>query len=43
VSAANGVTFYTVSNEPYFLGTVALLNSLRKTGNDGSFVVLDAG
>jgi len=43
MSTATGVTFYTISNEPYFLGTVALLNSLRKTGNDGSFVVLDAG
>jgi hypothetical protein len=37
------ITYYTVSNHAYFLGTVALLNSLRVTGNDGPFVVLDAG
>jgi hypothetical protein len=37
------VTYYTVSNHAYFLGTVALLNSLRVTANDGPFVVLDAG
>jgi hypothetical protein len=43
VNSVSGVTFYTISNEPYFLGTVALLNSLRKTGNDGRLVVLDAG
>jgi hypothetical protein len=38
-----GVSYYTVSNHAYFLGTVALLNSLRVTGNDGQLVVLDAG
>ena len=38
-----GVTYYTVSNHAYFLGTVALLNSLRVTGNDGPLFVLDAG
>ena len=27
----------------FFLGTVALLNSLRLTGNVGELVVLDAG
>jgi hypothetical protein len=37
------VTFYTVSNHTYFLGTVALLNSLRVTGNSEPVVVLDAG
>jgi hypothetical protein len=37
------VTFYTVSNHTYFLGTVALLNSLRVTGNSEPLVVLDAG
>lgn len=34
-------TFYTVSNAAYFPGTVALLNSLRLTGNEGELVVLD--
>jgi hypothetical protein len=43
MNSVSGVTFYTISNEPYFLGTVALLNSLRKAGNDGRLVVLDAG
>lgn len=37
------VTYFTVSNHTYFLGTVALLNSLRVTGNEDPFVVLDAG
>lgn len=37
------VSYYTVSNHAYFLGTVALLNSLRVTGNDGSLFVLDTG
>ncbi|PWU24758.1 MAG: hypothetical protein C5B48_04775 [Candidatus Rokuibacteriota bacterium] len=36
-------THYTISDERYFPGTVALLNSLRLTGNEGAFVVLDAG
>jgi hypothetical protein len=36
-------TYYTVSNHTYFLGTVALLNSLRVTGNHEPLVVLDAG
>ena len=34
-------TFFTVSNAGYFPGTVALLNSLRLTGNPGELVVLD--
>jgi hypothetical protein len=34
-------TFYTVSTARYFPGTVALLNSLRLTGNEGELVVLD--
>jgi hypothetical protein len=34
-------TFYTVSTARYFPGTVALLNSLRLTGNTGELVVLD--
>jgi hypothetical protein len=37
------VTYYTVSNHSYFLGTVALFNSLRLTGNLQPVVVLDAG
>lgn len=37
------VGYYTVSNHTYFLGTVALLNSLRVTGNQGELYVLDAG
>jgi hypothetical protein len=39
----SAVSYYTVSNHAYFVGTVALLNSLRLTGNDGDLVVLDAG
>jgi hypothetical protein len=37
------VTYYTVSDHRFFLGTVALLNSLSLTGNIGDLVVLDAG
>lgn len=37
------LSYYTVSNHAYFVGTVALLNSLRLTGNHGELVVLDAG
>jgi hypothetical protein len=41
------VTYYTVSDHRFFLGTVALLNSLSLTGNVGhlvgDLVVLDAG
>ena len=36
-------TFYTESDSRYFIGTVALLNSLRLTGNRGELVVLDCG
>jgi hypothetical protein len=36
-------TYFTVSNGRFFSGTVALLNSLRITGNDGDLVVLDQG
>lgn len=36
-------TFFTVSNEGYFLGAVCLINSLRLTGNRGEIVVLDTG
>lgn len=37
------VTFYTISDERFFPGTVALLNSLRLTGNGAPLVVLDVG
>jgi hypothetical protein len=36
-------TFYTISSAGYFPGTVALLNSLRLTGNSGELVILDRG
>ena len=38
-----GVTYVTVSDSQFFVGTVALLNSLRLTGNEGELVVLDCG
>ena len=37
------VTYYTVSEDAFFLGTVMLVNSLRVKGNDGKIVVLDMG
>jgi Glycosyl transferase family 8 len=36
-------TFFTVSDEHFFVGTVCLVNSLRLTGHDGEIVVLDLG
>ena len=36
-------TYYTVADRGFFPGAVALLNSLRLTGNTGEIVVLDAG
>src|SRR5215213_464360 len=45
-AASNGadeVTYYTISEAEFFLGTVMLLNSLRVTGNEGKLVVLDVG
>jgi hypothetical protein len=36
-------SFYTVADAAYFLGTVALVNSLRLSGNEGAIVVLDCG
>ena len=36
-------TFVTVSDAGFFVGTVALLNSLRLTGNAGRIVVVDRG
>jgi len=41
--SAPAVTYYTVSDNLFFLGTVALLNSLRLTGHAGELVVLDTG
>jgi hypothetical protein len=36
-------TYFTIADERFFQGAVALLNSLRLTGNRGTFVVLDRG
>jgi hypothetical protein len=36
-------TFYTLADSRFFVGTVALLNSLRLTGHTGELVVLDCG
>jgi hypothetical protein len=36
-------TFYTISDAPFFPATVALLNSLRLSGNEGRLVILDRG
>jgi thioredoxin 1 len=33
------VTYYTISESEFFLGTVMLLNSLRIAGNEGKLVV----
>src|SRR5205809_546433 len=37
------VTYYTITDRRFFVGTVALLNSLRLTDNEGELVVLDLG
>ena len=36
-------TYFTTSDRNYFVGTVALINSLRLTGHGGEVVVLDLG
>jgi hypothetical protein len=36
-------TYYTITDAEFFVGTVALLNSLRLTGHQGEMVVLDCG
>jgi hypothetical protein len=36
-------TYVTVADAGYFLGAVAMLNSLRLTGNEGELVVIDRG
>jgi hypothetical protein len=38
-----GAAFYCVSSEPYFLGAVGLINSLRLVGHDEPIHVLDYG
>ena len=38
-----GPTYYTIATAPFFPGLVALLNSLRLSGNGGELVVLDRG
>jgi hypothetical protein len=43
MSDQRAVTYYTISEAEFFLGTVMLLNSLRVTGNQGKLVVLDVG
>ena len=43
VETQTSVTYYTVSDHRFFLGTIALLNSLHVTGNGGEHVVLDTG
>jgi hypothetical protein len=43
MSANDNPTYVTVVDDAYFLGAVALVNSLRVTGNAGPIVVLDAG
>jgi hypothetical protein len=40
---AADATFYTIADAPFFPGLVALLNSLRLTGNEAPLVVLDLG
>jgi hypothetical protein len=42
-SGSDNVTFYTIANARYFLGLVALLNSLRLVGHSETLVVLDCG
>jgi hypothetical protein len=40
---SGAATFFTVSDERFFVGTACLVNSLRMTGHDGELVVLDLG
>ena len=42
-SMGTEATFYTIADAGFFPGLVALLNSLRLTGNSGELVVLDRG
>lgn len=45
LGSVNGidVTYFTTSDSRFFVGTVALINSLRLTGHNGEVVVLDLG
>ncbi len=38
-----GITFYTITDADYFIGSVALLNSLRLTNHHNDLVLLDCG
>jgi hypothetical protein len=42
-STEPGHVFYAIADASFFIGTVALVNSLRLTGNGGPVVVLDTG
>src|SRR6187551_3977245 len=42
-SMGTEATFYTIADAGFFPGLVALLNSLRLTGNAGELVALDRG
>ena len=42
-AGASGARIYTLADRNYFVGVVALLNSLRLTGNTQELVVLDCG
>ena len=42
-TGADAVTYVTVADEGFFLGAVALVNSLRLSGNPEPIVVIDAG
>ena len=42
-SMGTDATFYTIADAGFFPGLVALLNSLRLTGNSGDLVALDRG
>lgn len=43
MASARSVTAFTLADSAYFVGVVALLNSLRLTGHDCELVVLDCG
>jgi hypothetical protein len=43
VAVSGNATYYTITDEGFFVGTVALLNSLRLTGHHGEIVALDCG
>jgi hypothetical protein len=39
----SGETYFTLTDARFFVGTVAMMNSVRLTGNQGDFVVFDRG